>query len=221
MNGKLVKIYKLQKAISKITARSVVKVKDCNFRLLTVQELKAKQDVIKFYNSNVCSRLTAGKKETKTKNKVKKQIRFLNDNLNNLHKDFVKVFPEHVMPYSSFCKLHPFCVVKPDYRQRDTCLCMEHENFSFVLEKLNNLKIVNEKNATELLKKITCEGKLHEKCLERSCKDCKDSCIIINEFEDGPISYAQWKTKSIDVEIKQQMKKCKKTIKEEINLTKR
>lgn len=62
---------------------------------------------------------------------------------------------------------------------------------------------------------------LQEKCLERSCKDCNDSCFIINEFEDGTISYYQSKTLSVDVEIKQQMKKCKNTIKEEINLTKR
>lgn len=106
-----------------------------------VQEIKytAKQQLIKyikpFFEDDDVSRMTSGKKEFVTRNKLKKQKRYLNDNLHNLHQKFILRFPQHNISYSFFCKLlstFAFWAVVPHAKCRDTCLCVEHENKELV-----------------------------------------------------------------------------------------
>lgn len=65
-----------------------------------------KHDVCHFLEQDENSRLAPGKKDTKTMNKDKRQKRFLNDTLQNLHKKFI-----NESPYSHFCQFRPFWVV--------------------------------------------------------------------------------------------------------------
>jgi hypothetical protein len=43
--------------------------------------------------------------------------------------------------------------------------------------KLNKVGIINERMPDDVLKSITCDGKLKEKCLERRCKECKKKTL--------------------------------------------
>lgn len=51
------------------------------------------KDIEDFFADDEVSRMTAGKKEFVTRNKIKRQKRYLNDNLNNLHKKFLARHP--------------------------------------------------------------------------------------------------------------------------------
>ncbi|GBN77795.1 hypothetical protein AVEN_59587-1 [Araneus ventricosus] len=54
---------------------------------------KLREDVKAFVENDMTSRLTAGKKETITRNKQKCQMRLLNDSLKSLHKKFLAAYP--------------------------------------------------------------------------------------------------------------------------------
>lgn len=95
------------------------------------------------------SRLTTGKKQTKTRYKLKKQKRFLIDTMANAHRKFLAEYPERKVSYSLFCHLHPFWVVTPTLSERETCLCKMHENLDFVTDKLYYLRLLPHRNIEE------------------------------------------------------------------------
>lgn len=80
-----------------------------------------------FFYRDVVSRATAGKKETVTKKRDKKQKRYLLDTLYNLHKRYVKEEGEKCS-YQTFTRYRPFNVVFPKICDRNTCLCLQPSN---------------------------------------------------------------------------------------------
>jgi hypothetical protein len=80
-----------------------------------------RKNVITFYERYDVSRMTAGKKETVTRKKIKKQRRFLLDTLTNLYLKF-KSETNVFVSYSQFCKFRPFWVLRPKISDRETCL---------------------------------------------------------------------------------------------------
>lgn len=89
-----------------------------------------------FYNRDDVSRVTTGKWQTVTRNKVKMQKRFLMDTLRNLHRKFLADNLRKSISYSLFCRLRLYWVVHPTLSDRHTCLCKLHENLGFVVQKL-------------------------------------------------------------------------------------
>jgi len=75
----------------------------------------------------------AGRKDCITRGSVKKQKRLLVDTIGNLYDRFLSEHEEKVS-YAAFCKLLPFCVVLPRLQDRETCLCVNHENMQFLLD---------------------------------------------------------------------------------------
>lgn len=67
----------------------------------------AKIIVNNFLEDDAHSRMASGKKESFTRHKVKKQKRYLNDTMKNLHKEFIRAHPSMVIGYSTFRKLKP------------------------------------------------------------------------------------------------------------------
>ncbi len=65
------------------------------------------ESVRNFYTRDDNSKLTAGKKQTITRGKQKKQKRFLLDTSKNLHRKYLSENPGSHMCYSRFCKLRP------------------------------------------------------------------------------------------------------------------
>lgn len=114
-----------------------------------------KSKVKTFFTRDDISRITTGRKQTITRNKVKKQKRFLVDTMKNLHKKFLAE-NTHNISYSLFCKLQPFWVVHSILSDHNTCLCKIHENLRFVVEKLHHLRLIGTSDLESLTKMITC-----------------------------------------------------------------
>ena len=92
-----------------------------SFRKPNVEKLRLWEQIKMFYKRHDVSRMTSDKKSTMTRRGLKKQLRFLNDDMKTLHQKFVS---EHkTVSYSLFCKLRPFWVVKP--RQKTENMSMQ------------------------------------------------------------------------------------------------
>lgn len=224
VSGKIVKKSKFLNKISKdiVSRRCLSYVAPLTNNQLK-KKVKFRKDVQCFLEQDENSKQLAGKKETITKNKIKMQRRLLNDSLKNLHKKFIVCFPEYLkMSYSEFCKYKPFWILIPNCQNRDTCLCKVHCNMSFIVTKLHNLQMIDERNLNDILINITCEGKLLEDCLDRKCNTCKHKEIKMKEFhENDTINYNQWIDKKVEIELKGEKKLCKRTEKAEITTTKK
>ena len=102
------------------------------------------------------SRMTTGKKQTVTKNKIKKQKRLLLDSLINLHEKFCAENPAHNISYVTFTRHRPFWVRQPTDKDRDTCICKKHENIQLAADKLYHLKVLTVKNIDYIYKQVGC-----------------------------------------------------------------
>lgn len=102
---------------------------------------------ITFLERDDNSRITAGKKETITKNKKRMQKRILVQSMRTLHQKFRMEHPEVPISYSEFCKKQPFWIVKPTIKDRDTCLCKIHANLQFMEDRLFYHKVIKSANS--------------------------------------------------------------------------
>lgn len=186
----------------------------------TKNEVRKKGDVIKFFEQDDVSRVEPGIKDTKTKNKIKKQKRTLMGSLKNLHKKFEAEFGYSV-PYSTFCSFRPFWVLLPNVKNRDTCACEKHENIGLIFEKLKSVKVLKYTDLDEMVKSLCCnlnELKTREECLERRCPNCLNKSIEIDEFENSMTSVEQWKRKNVEYTVKGTKKFAKKVVKETVDI---
>lgn len=108
------------------------------------KQIENKEAVRKFLEKDECSRITSGKKETITKNKQNRQIRFLNDTMLNLYEKF-KEETKIKMSYALFCRFRPFWVLVPNVNKRNTCLCVTHTNMEMMVTALKKAAIINRK----------------------------------------------------------------------------
>ncbi|CAH0404767.1 unnamed protein product [Chilo suppressalis] len=193
----------------------------------TIQERKCKKvqetkkAVEDFLLQDRNSTLTSGKKDTITRQKMKKQVRFLNDSLINLHKAFLNQSGVNIS-YETFRRYRPFWVLFPKVHSRNTCLCIIHANNNFILQSLYAAKIIPYKSITELLKYLCCNNTQNLTCLENKCFGCKDKtleCHIDNP--NDTLLFERWITKSFPVVIKNVTKQCRKTVKEKVQTTKK
>lgn len=149
------------------------------------------QIVHRFYEDDSNSRAAAGKKECITRNKNKKQKRYLLDSLKNLHQKFLQT-KTLAIGYSLFCRLRPFWVVSPKITDRDTCACIIHENINLKLHALKKSKILGFDNYQTGLQKLCC-NRYSEKCLLRQCKVCSTKVLPYDEFDNSKdILVNQW-----------------------------
>ena len=111
-------------------------------------------EVIDFYVRDDNSRASAGKKETRTSNGEKEQIRYLNYTVDQLYHKFLSergpeeetigksiqycsiykwnvyiIYFNYVVGRSRFYSLKPFFVIKPQLKDRGVCLCIKCTNF--------------------------------------------------------------------------------------------
>jgi len=89
-----------------------------------------------FFTRDDNSRLTSGKKDTVTKNKVRMQKRLLTDTIENLHEKFLSEKPQNAVSYTVFTRLRPFWVRIAQAKDRQTCLCRIHDNIQLKADKL-------------------------------------------------------------------------------------
>ncbi|KAL0829678.1 hypothetical protein ABMA28_003184 [Loxostege sticticalis] len=160
---------------------------------------RIRKDITSFFESDDNSRMTAGKKECITRNKEKKQKRFLANTLKNLHKKCLENH-QYVVSYSFFCKNKPFWVVHPEEKDKESCMCKIHDNISLLAQALYNNKIIIEKTASEVLASTVCNTH-NLTCLERKCPICINKLPSVKEFDNSvEIKYWMWEygTKEIN-----------------------
>lgn len=134
--------------------------------------------------------MTAGKKEYITLKKDKRQKRYLLENLRNLHKIYLTM-SKYPLSYQSFCKLKPFWVLKPKVEDRETCRCLKHLNFEYLVLALGNAKVIEAKTSNDVIRTMCCDP-VKANCLFRKCQNCKDKHLKINEFTDKICTYCKW-----------------------------
>lgn len=199
LGGKIVKRYrKVEKVRQLVASFKSSRIKD-HKSFLDYERHRAgipeetQQLVQQFYLEN--SRECPGKKDCLTESKSKKQKRYLNSTMEELHKKFTLKYPADVISYTAFTRLRPFHAVPPKVTSRDTCLCPTHENMSLLVKLLHRKGIINENSSDKVIQSITCTQRT-EQCLSRECATCKSKRVKFEEFaDDGPIQYQQWVTK--------------------------
>ena len=148
--------------------------------------------VRQFFEQDDVSRVCAGKKETVTKSKIKKQKRYLLDNMRNLHKKFVSVYPDVKISLSTFVKLRPFWVKKPRVQDRETCLCKVHENAKLLHDRLAKIGAL-QGTLKETMERTVCSS-TNRKCMYGSCKSCMRQDKVLFDAENETIEPSCEKT---------------------------
>ena len=162
-----------------------------------------------FYNRDDNSRLTSGKKDFVTKNKLREQKRLLTDTVKNLHDKFCGENPHNAVSYPTFTRLRPFWVLAAQAKDRQTCLCKMHDNVQLKAEKLFQMKMLPTRNAEEILQQLTCD-------VNRECAVCKDKSISFlptSGTMDAITVWSEWVTEAQTYEKKGQTLTSKKTVK--------
>lgn len=179
------------------------------------------KSIVQFLEEDCNSILAPGMNDTKTYRKNKKRKRYLRDTLLNLHKKYNKEYPDKKVSYATFCKEKPFWIMKPKITARETCLCIKHSNFQYLIDKMHLLKLTDIKLST-LLSEVVCCSKLQKPCMERKCKRCQHKKIPLTANiadKDTSTFYYSWKKKVEKRNIKGQDKIVKIVSKEKIYCT--
>uniref|UniRef100_A0A2A4ISZ8 Uncharacterized protein n=1 Tax=Heliothis virescens TaxID=7102 RepID=A0A2A4ISZ8_HELVI len=170
-----------------------------------------KISVQRFLESEENSMISPGVKDTITRQKIKKQKRYLTDSMENLHKKYNAASdPRLKISYASFCRLRPFWIVKAKLTSRDTCLCVLHDNYDMMLNRLKSLKIIQ--NGDTVIEGMVCNPNSFQ-CMSRKCSQCLHKTPNFMTFENESIFYNQWVTENEEREIKGRIKSIRRTIK--------
>lgn len=149
-----------------------------NYKLLQLQIVKEVQD---FIERDEFSRCCPGKKDTVTKNKLKKQKRLLNKPLKEIHQEFIKQSSTKIS-YSLFCRLKPFWVLEPKIEARNTCMCKTWSNMSMLHSRLHLPQVIDEEaSVVNLVSTLCCSEERKEECLLRDCKNCAEKITLYND----------------------------------------
>ncbi len=162
---------------------------------VTSKRRKFSEVVESHYCSDETSRMLPGKKDCITKNMVKKQKRVLCETMTIVYSKFLNKYPRLPISYTLFCRMRPFWVIKPTARDRETCLCMTHENMALKMGKLHALKVVSSARVNDVLEQVTCDI-TSKSCMYSECNVCKDDYVPPIKGVDvtTDVSWEQWKS---------------------------
>lgn len=139
------------------------------------KSLARKQKVLfRFFERDDVSTATAGKKETITRKKEKRQKRYLTDTMRNLYKKYLKESPaKSKISYTTFTRLRPFHVISPRAKDRNTCACLIHSNLRLKVKKLLHLNAIETNDLKSLVADTVCDMKSID-CMYGKCNNCLD-----------------------------------------------
>lgn len=174
-------------------------------------KLRVRRNILEFYEDDENTHITPGKKDCITRNRLKKQKRYLKDSIKNLHTKYIESgFPP--VSYTTFTRLKPFWVLKPKINARDTCLCAKHANMELLMTCLKSNKIIKENSITDVLKALCC-NKDNIQCLQRTCIACIKNNLNYQEFNnEHNIVYWKWENQSKTYSNKNGVDKSTKAI---------
>lgn len=129
---------------------------------------------------------------------------------------FVKETGVH-LSYATLLRAKPFWVVAPKSKDRETCLCIKHENFEFKFNKLKNLQELKQESIEKFMEHYTCNATSYD-CMNSLCKKCKNKVLEPGDNTDS-LTYFQWRSVYEDKLVKGAKKTFKITKKVTISST--
>ena len=130
-----------------------------------------------FFERDDNSRMTTGLKQTITKQKDKRQKRFMLDILRNLYMKYESENNERIS-FTTFWRLKPFCKTS--------------ENLSFMVKVLFRHQVISTPNTNILVQQVVCSTQ-RMNCMYGSCGKCQEKQIETKPFDHNlPVVYSQW-----------------------------
>lgn len=219
VSGDLVRKYKLlhmtKTFLPKEKSASILK-SDTKIReVVLTKEVCGK--VKDFFERDDVSRMCPGKRDFVKRNGIKKQKRLLLFTVKEITSKFVQQTGIN-LSYATLLRAKPFWVVAPTFRDRESCLCVKHENFKLKLNKLKTLQqLVNHGSIEKTIEEYSCDITSYD-CMNGLCGICKNPK---NESPDNAdsVTYFQWKSVIEEKIVKGENKKFKITKKASISST--
>lgn len=148
------------------------------------------EEIENFYLRDDISRSTAGKKECKTKNKEKHQIRYLMDTIQNQYQTYKDGGDKY--KFTTFYKHKPLYVICSHLSSRNTCLCVKHDNIELQFKTLKQNGVLNQNTIKEVLSALACDIKSYS-CMYDQCDECKTKTLTSNvEKLHQEVKWCQW-----------------------------
>ncbi|CAH2086899.1 unnamed protein product [Euphydryas editha] len=149
-------------------------------------------EITKFYTRDDVSRNTAGKKEVRTKNKEKVQIRYLLDTLLDTFKKYKAEGGRY--SFTTFYLNKPFFVLSPGLSSRSTCLCVKHSNFVFLHSAMVKNGLVTG-TLRDNLNQISCDINDYD-CMWNKCLKCKNTQVNYQQISEEKlkqnVEWSRW-----------------------------
>lgn len=208
----IVKKYKLKTTL-KSTLGLITNIKRNRDR--KIKKYKILNEIKDFYDRDDVSRATSGRKEYKTKNKIKMQRRYLLAPIKIIYEKYVSEGGK--VSLSTFKKYRPFYVLTPKITERDTCACMKHSNMVFMVKKLKQIGILDSEHLKDITSKMVCDV-TSKTCMYGLCESCKSNNINANHVQlnlDDRIVWPTWMLKNYEYGKEGNKKTTKKMVKTE------
>ena len=188
VGGENFKKYRLTKYVKNIVsshnykkAKNVKNLNPNRKKKLCEKMEKIKRDVQLFFDDDLNTTQAPGKKDCVTLKKKTMQKRYLRDTLSRLHLKFNESH-SYKLSFTTFYRLKPFWILKPDVNRRNTCLCVKHANFNLMLKRMHSLKLLNHANIENIRHDFCCKS-TNEKCIYRNCETCSEKEFNIDQSQ--------------------------------------
>lgn len=163
-------------------------------KIKTTWRMNVKKNIKEFLEKDENSTVAPGAGDSMTLKKETFQKRYLTDSLDNLFKKFCAE-SELKVSRATFFRFKPKWIVSHTASARDTCLCKDHTNFKFLLDKLALIKILPSKKTLDFIASMTCDP-MNKSCMYRECPKCQNKAVNI-QGHDEACAYYRWETKAI------------------------
>ena len=114
--------------------------------------------------------------ETITRNKCKRQERYLVDTIANLHKQFQAMHPHTAISYYTFCRLRPFHELSPNIGSQETCSCKLCEIAQRILHRLKSERVVTATSIRTILRRSCCKLAVNTGDMNLKMECCFGQC---------------------------------------------
>lgn len=209
LSGKVLKKYRLQGQIKNLITYKQNRKWQTTKKILLYERKSRKnilsdevsEQVTNFFERDDVSRMCPGKKEFKRKGPIRKQKRLLMLTMKEAYRKYMQC-SSIKMSYPTFRRGKPFWVTPPTKSDRETCLCIKHENFGLLVAKMNTLKMF-------LTKETHLFNILKEDKIEINVSNTQES-----------VSYHQWQSRNEERLINEKKKILRITSKNIMRSTK-
>lgn len=220
VSGKIIKKYRMLKMTKKFLPKNRtnndILTTDVKRRVCIVTP-EIRSEIVNFFEKDEVSRMCPGKRDFIRRGATKKQKRILLNTVKDLNPKFMKDTGIN-LSYITLLREKPFWVINPTAKDRDTCLCVRHENFTFIVNKLYRENQINFGNVSKLIKDVSCDETSYD-CMFSLCDKCDEMPMTASENDENSINYFQWQSTTEERLIRGEKKAVKMVKKVLVNST--